>query len=71
MIVFPNLQRPGPRRSGVITAIVQGIATVTLDGGGTVPFHPSSYRSGNYEVGMRVEVLGGSSGVQAEQVWRA
>ena len=74
MLVMPNLQKPTQRRPGEITAIVQGIATVTIDGGGTVPFHPSAWRSGHTNppcVGDRVEVLGGSSGEQAEAVWRA
>jgi hypothetical protein len=73
MLVMPNLQRPRGLRVGTITAIVQGIATVTLDGGGTVPFHPSAYRSSHVDgprVGERVEVSGGAANVQAEAVWR-
>jgi hypothetical protein len=72
MLVFPQLQRPGPRHTGTITAIVQGIATVTLDGGSTVTFHPSAWKSGHtddaiYRVGDRVEVHGS---MPAEAVWR-
>lgn len=76
MLTFPTLQRPGPRHSGTIAAIKQGIATVTLDGGGTVKFHPSAWKHGHTDegaprVGDRVEVLGGSATEQAEAVWRA
>ena len=65
-----SYQKPFPRRAGTITAIVQGIATITLDAGGTVPMHPSAWKSGHtddaiYRVGDRVEVS--SSG---EAVWR-
>jgi membrane protein implicated in regulation of membrane protease activity len=77
MLVMPNLQRANPRHTGTITAIVQGIAVVDLDGGrGTVKFHPSAWQHGHtdeaiYRVGDRVEVLGGSPTEQAESVWRA
>jgi hypothetical protein len=73
MLVFPALQRPGPRHTGTITAIVQSIATVTLDGGGTATFHPSAWQHGHTDegaprVGDRVEVLGS---MPVEAVWRA
>ena len=72
MLVFPTLQRPGPRRTGTITGIVQGIAVVEMDGGGTVKFHPSAWKHGHtddaiYRVGDRVEVLGS---MPVEAVWR-
>lgn len=66
-----------PTRLGTITAIVQGIATVTLDlSESTVRFHPSAWRDGHTDeaaprVGDRVHVLGGSSIEQAEAAWRA
>lgn len=64
-----------PARIGTITAIHQGIAVVDLDGGGTVPFHPSAWRDGHTDegaprVGDRVRVLGGSSIEQADTAWR-
>jgi hypothetical protein len=64
-----------PTRTGTITAIRQGITTVTLDGGGTVPFHPSAWRDGHTDqtaprIGDRVHVLGGGPQEQAEAVWR-
>ncbi len=73
-MTFPPLQRPGPRRTGTITALVMGIARIELDGGGSTTVHPSAWRSGHTNppsVGDRVEVLGGSANEQAEAVWRA
>lgn len=74
MLIMPALQKPRGTRFGTVSAVVQGICAVTLDGGGTMPFHPSAWRSGHTNppcVGDRVEVFGGSAGVQAEAVWRA
>lgn len=73
MLIMPNLQRPNPRHTGTITAIVQGIASVTLDGGSTVKFHPSAWQHGHTDegaprVGDRVEVHGSAP---VEAVWRA
>jgi hypothetical protein len=67
-----NYQKPFPRRAGTITAIVQGIATVTLDtpGGSRTVHLPSMWRGrtgaandAEPKVGDRVEVLG-------EAMWR-
>lgn len=73
MLIMPNLQRPGPRQTGTITAIVQGIAVVELDNGDTANVHPSAWQSGHtdeaiYRVGDRVEVLGS---MPVEAAWRA
>jgi len=68
MLIFPNLQRPGPRRTATVVSMVRGICT--LDTG--VQFNVNAcWRGGHGDAelpraGMRVEYSPG-----CESVWPA
>lgn len=59
-------------RTGTITEIVQGIATITFDEGGTVPMHPSAWKGYTGAVGEEfMPPVGTRVRVAAGSVWRA